>query len=161
MAAEYSANATQTVPANQAVIFSAGPFPCNQGMIFHRPESGNFLLANNAPESCGCTCGCRRRVYETVYGVSFHANIAIPEGGTLGEIQLSVAIDGDADPSSTMLFTPTVVADDFGNVGADVLVRVPSLCGCESVSIRNTSDQAILVQNANIVFTYEGVRRVF
>ena len=156
MAAEYSANAQQTVESNQAVTFTAGPTPCNRGLIFHRGESGNFLLANNAPRDCGCGCG--RRIFETVYAVSFHANIAIPEDGEAEEIQLSITIDGDADPSSTMRVTPTAT-DEFWNVGAEILVSVPSLCGCESVSVRNTGTQAILVQNANIVFTYEGVRR--
>lgn len=161
MAAEYSANARQRVGINHAVVFSAGPVPCNQGLIFHRPESGSFLLANNAPRSCncGCNCGCRR-IYETVYGVSFHANIAVPDDGDVEEIQLAISVDGDADPSSTMRFTPTAV-DEFGNVGAEILVSVPSLCGCESVSVRNISAQDIDVENANIVFTYEGVRRVF
>lgn len=158
MAAEYSANAVQTVPVNGSVLFSAGPCPCNHGLIFHRAESGSFLLASNAPDTAG-SCGCSRRIFETIYGLAFHANIAIPSGGALGEIQLSVAIDGDVDPSSTMRFTPATVADDFGNVSSEILVRIPSLCGCESVSIRNTSAQPILVENANIVFTYEGVRR--
>lgn len=159
MAAEYSANATQTVPSNQAVVFSEGPCPCNRGLIFHRAESGSFLLANNATD-CDCTRGCGRRVYETLYLVAFHANIAVPEDGEAEEIQLALAVDGDIDPSSTMRFTPGETGE-FGNVGAEILVRVPSLCGCESVSVRNASTQDIDVQNANIVFTYQGVRRVF
>ena len=36
----------------------------------------------------------------------------------------------------------------------------PSLCGCESISVRNTSTQAIDVQNANLTISYLGVRRV-
>ena len=160
MAAEYSANSQQTVESNQAVVFPAGPEPCNRGLIFHRAESGNFLLANNAPQGRSCTCGCGgcRQIYETLYAVSFHANVAIPEDGEVEEIQLSISIDGDADPSSTMRVTPTAT-DEFWNVGAEILVSIPSLCGCESVSIRNTSAQAVTVQNANLVFTYQGVRR--
>lgn len=45
-----------------------------------------------------------------------------------------------------------------GNVGADVIVSVPAICRCASVSIRNTSTQAILVQNANLVIGFQGVR---
>ena len=46
MAAEYSANQLQTVPANGSVIFTASPVPCNRGMIYHRDESGLFRLAS-------------------------------------------------------------------------------------------------------------------
>jgi hypothetical protein len=159
MAAEYSANALQTVGVNQPVIFTESPVPCNKGLIFHRDESGTFLLANNAQNCNNCGCGCRR-IYETRYEVAFHANIAIPTGGTVEEIQLAIAIDGVIDPSSVMRITPAAV-EEFGNVGADIIVAVPSLCGCESVSVINSSTQPIEVQNANIVFDYAGVHRVF
>lgn len=162
MAAEYSANALQTVAANAPVIFSESPVPCNRGLIFHRDESGSFLLANNAGNTgCNCGCGCCR-VYETRYQVAFHANISVPgdPAGTVEEIQLALAIDGEIDPSSIMRFTPSAV-NEFGNVGADIIVSVPSLCRCSNVSVRNISTQPINVQNANIVFDYAGVSRVF
>lgn len=161
MAAEYSANALQTVAANGSVIFSESPVPCNRGLIFHRDESGSFLLASNAGNAgCGCGCGCRR-IYSTRYQVAFHANIAVPgtPAGTVEEIQLALAIDGEVDPSSIMRFTPAAV-DEFGNVGADIIVSVPSLCRCSNVSVRNISAQPINVQNANIVFDYAGVSRI-
>lgn len=158
MAAEYSANALQTVNSNQPVIFTESPVPCNRGLIYHRDESGNFLLANNAQNCNNCPCGCRR-IYETRYSVLFSANIAVPTGGTAEEIQLAIAIDGEIDPSSVMSFTPAAV-ETFGNVSKAILVSVPSLCGCESVSVRNISTQPIEVQNANIVFDYAGVQRV-
>ena len=132
---------------------------------FHRDESCSFLLANNVNTgntcNCGCGCGCRR-VYETRYQVAFHANIAVPgtPAGTVEEIQLALAIDGEIDPSSIMRFTPAAV-DEFGNVGADIIVSVPSLCRCSNVSVRNISTQPINVQNANIVFDYAGVARVW
>lgn len=162
MAAEYSANAAQTLEVNAPVIFTESPVPCNRGLIFHRDESGVFQLANNAPVSnCNCSCGCGgcRRIYETLYRVSFHANIAIAEEGEVEPIQLTISINGEPDPSSTMIATPAAVGD-FQNVGAEIFVAVPSLCGCESVSVRNTSTQAIDVQNANILFDYIGIRRV-
>lgn len=158
MAAEYSANALQTVAANQPIIFSESPVPCNRGLIFHRDESGSFLLASNA-NNYYQGCGCCRKVYETRYQVTFHANIAVPTGGTVEEIQLAIAIDGEIDPSSIMRFTPAAV-EEFGNVGADIIVSVPSLCRCSNVSVRNISTQPIEVQNSNIVFDYAGVTRV-
>lgn len=166
MAAEYSANAIQTVEPGLPVIFTESPVPCNRGLVFHRDESGVFQLANNAPASssgcnCGCGCGCNnRRIYETLYRVSFHGNIAISDEGEVEPIQLSISIGGDIDPSSTMISTPAAVGD-FQNVGAEIIVAVPSLCGCVSISVRNTSTQAIDVQNANLTVDYIGIRRVF
>ena len=163
MAAEYSANAPQTVEVNAPVIFTESPVPCNRGLIFHRDESGVFQLANNSPvRNCGRGCGCNgcRKVYETLYRVSFHANIAIAEDGEIEPIQLTISINGEPDPSSTMIATPAAVGD-FQNVGAEIFIAVPSLCGCESISVRNTSTQAIDVQNANLTVDYIGVRRVF
>lgn len=164
MAAEYSANATQVVQINQPVIFTESPVPCNRGLIFHRDESGIFLLSNNAPNSgnCGCGCGCRR-IYETLYQVEFHGNISLPEdpAGTVEPISLAIAINGETDPSSIMTVTVPLVSDTAGdNVGAAIIVAIPSICGCQSVSVRNISTQAINVMNANILFNYVGVRRV-
>ena len=163
MAAEYSANATQVVQPNQATIFTESPVPCNRGLVFHRDESGVFLLANNAStQSCSCGCGCRR-IYETLYQVEFHGNISLPEepAGTVEPISLAIAIGGEIDPSSIMTVTVPLVSDTAGdNVGASIIVPVPSLCGCQNVSVRNISTQAINVMNANIVISYIGVRRV-
>ena len=161
MAAEYSANAVQTVPANGGVIFSESPVPCNRGMIYHRDESSLFRLASprvmGVPcRRCCCCCG----FPEATYQVPFHANIAVPTdpAGTVEEIDLAIFIDGEEDPSSIMSFTPAA-AGDFGNVGADVIVSVPCICGCSSVSVRNISTQPIEVRNANIVFDFAGIRR--
>ena len=146
MSAELSANAAQTVSANSGIIFTETPVPCANGLVYHRDGSSIVRLANRFFRQ-NIMSGWRRN---SNYQVSFHANIAIPTGGTVEEISLAVAIDGEVDPSSTMIFTPAAVGD-FGNVGAEVIVTVPFLCGCSSVSIRNTSNQAITVQNANLV----------
>lgn len=163
MAAEYSANATQVVVANAPVIFTEAPVPCNAGLVFHRDESGVFLLANNAPETdCRCTCGCRR-IYETLYQVSFSANISIPTEpeGTVEPISLALAIGGEVDPSSIMQVTVPLESDVAGDsVSTSIIVAVPSVCGCSNVSVRNTSTQPINVMNANIIFEYVGVRRL-
>lgn len=162
MAAEYSANQLQTVPANGPVIFSASPVPCNRGIIYHRDESGLFRLASPRVMGVSCRrCCCCCGFPESLYSVSFHANIAVPGtpiAGTVEEIQLAVFVDGEEDPSSIMSFTPAAV-DEFGNVGAEILVSVPCICGCSSVSVRNISTQTINVRNANIVFGFEGIRR--
>lgn len=154
MASEYSANLLQTVAPNQSVIFSESPVPCNRGLVFHRDESGLFRVASRT----GCYCGYCGSMPETLYQVGFHANVQIPDGGTVEEISLAISIDGEIDPSSTMIATPTAV-EQFENVGAEIIVAVPCICGCTTVSVRNTSTQDIDVQNANIIFSYLGVRR--
>lgn len=147
MAAEYSANAIQTVASNGSVIFTESPVPCRQGFVYHRDESGLFRLASNAINNPCSRCNAN-------YQVAFHANIQIPTGGTVEPISLAIAIDGEIDPSSEMIFTPAAV-EEFGNVGAEIIVAVPWICRCSTVSVRNTSTQAIEVQNANIVINRE------
>jgi len=159
MAAEYSANAIQTVAAGGSVIFTESPVPCNRGLIYHRDESGAFRLASPTAIGCGCRRGCCCMDYPTAnYQVAFHANIQIPEGGTVEPISLAIAIDGEVDASSIMTITPVAV-EELGNVGADVIVAVPCICRCSSVSVRNVSTQPIEVVNANIVFDFAGVRQ--
>lgn len=159
--AEFSANAVQTVPANGSVIFTEAPVPCTRGLIYHRDESGLFRLAGPRTIGVPCTRRCCCCVFpEADYQVAFHANIAVPgdPAGTVEEIQLALAIDGEIDPSSIMRFTPAAV-DVYGNVGAEVIASVPCICGCSSVSVRNISTQPVNVQNANIVFDFTGIRR--
>lgn len=158
MSAEYSANAIQTVPATGSVIFTESPVACNRGMIYHRDESGLFRLASPRVMGVPCRRCCCCGFPEAVYEVAFHANIAVPEGGTVEEIQTAIFVDGEDDPSSIMSFTPAAV-DEFGNVGADIFVSVPCICGCSSVSVRNISTQPVNVKNANIVFNFAGIRR--
>lgn len=150
MSEEYSANAAQLVPAGASVIFTESPVPCNRGLVYHRDDSGLFRLANKFFRQNMCNC-CRR---STNYIVSFHANIAVPtdQAGTVEAISLALAVDGEIDPSSTMIYVPAAVGD-FGNVGAEILVTVPWICTCSSVSVRNTSTQPITVQNANLVIS--------
>lgn len=151
MGAEYSANAVQTVPVGGSVIFTESPVPCNRGLIYHRDDSGIFRLANRWFRQNILNCWRRHTNYE----VAFHANIAVPEGETVPTspegISLAISIDGAEDPSSTMITTPTVV-DAYDSVGTDIIVTVPCMCSCSSLSVRNTSTIPINIQNANIIF---------
>lgn len=149
MGAEYSANAAQEVPVNGSVVFTESPVPCCRGLIYHRDDTGIFRLANKFFRQNFTQCWRRNTNYE----VAFHANIAVPTEETIPDegISLAIAIDGEIDPSSTMIFVPAAV-EDLGNVGADIVVTVPYLCGCSTVSVRNTSTIPITVQNANLIF---------
>jgi hypothetical protein len=130
MATEYSANAIQTIAPNGSVIFTESPVPCNKGLVYHRDESGLFRLASPTAMGCGCMQRCCCGGMPTAnYVVSFHANIQVPEGGTVEPISLALAIDGEIDPSSEMIFTPAAV-EEFGNVSAEIIVAVPAICRC-------------------------------
>lgn len=148
MAAEFSANAVQVVPVGGSMIFTETPVPCVRGLVYHRDDTGLFRLANRFFRQNVTQCWRRNTNYE----VAFHANIAVPEGSTIPEegISLALVVDGEIDPSSTMIFVPAAV-EDFGNVGADIIVSVPAICSCSSVSVRNTSTIPINVQNANLI----------
>ena len=146
--AEYSANAQQVVNPGEAIVFTEAPIPCNRGLVRHRDDTGSFLLAGYVP-SCGC--GCRNRNQSANYLVDFGANIAVPTGGTVGAISVAVAIDGATLPASTMTVTPAAV-EQFFNVSRAINAAIYRGC-CQTVTIRNTSDQPILVQNANIIIS--------
>lgn len=147
--AEYSANAIQTVAPGESVIFNASPNPCQRGFVKHRDETGNFVLSGWVPNrnnSCGCN-----RARSAEYFVDFGANISIPTGGTPGTISLAIAVDGATIPYTTMQVTPAAVEEPF-NVSRASGVPIWRGC-CQTLTVRNTSDQPIQVANANIVFT--------
>lgn len=145
---EYSANAVQIVNPGETIVFTDTPVPCKRGFVRHRDDSGNFLLSGWTPNRYGCSCNQNKSAN---YLVDFGANIAIPEGGTAGEISVAISIDGATVPASTMVVTPAAVEEYF-NVSRAINVEVWRNC-CETVTVRNTSDQAIEVQNANILFS--------
>jgi len=146
--AEFSLNQLQTVNPGETIIFTGNPVPCTRGLIMHRDDTGTFLLKGYVPRQCGCHC---RRQRTANYLVDFGANIAIPEGGTVGAISVAITIDGATIPSSTMTVTPAAVGQFF-NVSRAINAGVFAGC-CESIAVRNTSDQPILVQNANIIIS--------
>lgn len=133
---EIIANAVQTVQANQNVLFT-DTVTCGNYSIVHRDGSGLVTLR-------GITDQCRAR-----YRASFGANIAIPTGGTVEPIQMAIAIEGEGIASTTMIVTPAA-AEDYFNVFSAIFIDVPRGC-CMTISVKNTSTQAILVQNANLI----------
>ena len=133
---EITANAIQTVEENQNVLFS-DTVVCGSCSMAHRDGSGLVTLR-------GLTTQCRAR-----FKVSFGGNIAIPTGGTVEEISLAISISGEPVASTTMISTPTAV-ESYDNVYSSVFLDVPKGC-CAQISVRNTSGQAISIQNANLI----------
>ena len=133
---ELIANALQTVEAGANVQFTDEVVSgCNS--ILHRAGSGLATLR-------GITNQCRAR-----FRVFFSGNIALPTGGTVEAISLAISVNGEALASTTMIQTPAAV-EEFANVASAVYLDVPAGC-CISVAVRNTSTQAIDVQNANLI----------
>ena len=138
--AEYLAVASQEVAANGNVVFTNTAVK-GSNCIQHREGSGIVTLR-------GLTNQCRAR-----YFVDFSANIAVPTGGTAGEISLAIAISGEPVLSSQMISTPAAVAQ-FNNVSTGIYVDVLKGC-CLNIAVENTSGVAIDVANANLVVTRE------
>ena len=138
MAAEYSYPLVQTVAEDENIIFLDGERACRKGYITHRSGSGVFRL-----KGAGNAC-------KTVYRVTFNANIAVAEGGTVGAISVALQEDGETLQNAVATVTPTV-AEAFFNVSLTTFIIIPCGC-CVTVSVENISDgTAIEVENANII----------
>lgn len=134
--AEFTAVALQNVAENQNIQFTETPV-CGNCSIVHREGSGLVTLR-------GLTNQCRAR-----FRVFFSGNIAIPTGGTVGPISLAISINGEPVSSTNMIVTPAA-AEEFQNVASAVFLDIPAGC-CSQISVKNTSSQAIDVQNANLI----------
>lgn len=147
MAAEYLANAVQEIALNAPAIFTAS-IPCTRGYVYHEDETGVFIL-RGITQQCFAT-----------YQVVFNGNIAIPEGGTVpdGGIAIAIAVNGEPRLTSRAIFVPAA-AEDYGNVTSTAIIKVPKGC-CFSLSVEAVPASAdptvtpapvIEMQNANLV----------
>ena len=134
--AEFTNVELQTVALGGNVIFDETPI-CPTRCITHREGSGIVRL--NGAYGNG-----RAR-----FLVSFSGNIQIPTGGTVEEISVAIAVDGEPLLATQMIVTPAAV-ENFFNVSAQTYIDVPCNC-CVTVAVENTSTQAIEVQNANLI----------
>lgn len=136
--AEFSATYVQQVAANANAVFTETPVE-PKACIVHREGSGIVTLR-------GMTNQCYAR-----YLVVFSGNIAIPTGGTVGEISVAISVNGEALGPSTATVTPAAV-DNFFNVSAFAYVEVPKGC-CVTIGVKNVNTQTIEVSNANLAVT--------
>ena len=137
--AEYSYPLVQTIAEDENVIFLDGDRCCKKGYITHRSGSGVFRL-----KGAGNAC-------KTVYRVTFNANIAVAEGGTVGAISVALQEDGETLQNAVATVTPAAIGDFF-NVSLTTFIVIPCGC-CVTVSVENISDgTAIDVTNSNIIF---------
>ena len=133
---EITANSVQTVATGQNILYTDTVVAGNQ-CILHREGSGIVKLR-------GLTNQCRAR-----FKITFNGNIAIPTRGTVGAISAAIAISGEPVAATNMIVTPAA-GENYFNIASVTFVDVPSGC-CTDISVKNTSTQDILVQNANFI----------
>lgn len=148
MAAEYLANAPQSVALNAPVIFTAS-IPCRKGFVYHEDETGIFTLRGivNNPSACFAT-----------YRVTYNGNVAIPTGGAVTPVAVALTVSGEPRLTSRAIYTPAAV-EDFGNLTSTAIIKVPRGC-CFNLSVEYvqatddptvTPTPIITVQNSNLV----------
>ena len=128
--AEFVYNEVQLVQPGAAAQLNT-TIGCNKGYVLHRAGSGILTLRGIVNNPCARFAR---------YRVAYDGNIAVPEGGTAGEIQLALAIDGEVVPTSIAAATPTAV-NAYWNVSGFAIIDVPSGC-CYTISVENASVSA-------------------
>lgn len=144
MAAEYLANAQQSIALNAPAIFTAS-IPCRRGYVYHEDETGIFILRGITNGQCYAT-----------YKVAFNGNISIADGGAVSPIAVAITVNGEPRPTSRAVITPAA-AGDFGNVTSTAIIKVPKGC-CFSLSVEyvsadptTTPTPVIVAENLNLV----------
>ena len=133
---EITANSVQTVATGQNILYTDTVVAGNQ-CILHREGSGIVKLR-------GLTNQCRAR-----FKITFNGTIAIPTNGTVVAISAAIAISGEPVAATNMIVAPAA-GENYFNIASVTFVDVPSGC-CTDISVKNTSTQNILVQNANLI----------
>ena len=148
--AEFIYNEVQLIQPGAAAVLNTA-IGCNRGYVIHRAGSGILTLRGIVNNPCARFAR---------YRVAYDGNIAVPEGGTPGEIQLALAIGGEIVPTSIAAATPTV-ADAYWNVSGFAIIDVPAGC-CYTVSVENASESedpattpasALNLRNLNVEVT--------
>ena len=147
MAAEYLANAVQSVSLNAPIIFSAS-IPCTKGYVYHEDETGIFTLRGIVnSNACFAT-----------YRVTYNGNAAIATGGAVTPIALCLVVNGEPRVTSRAIYTPTTL-ETYGNLTSTAIIKVPRGC-CFTLSVEyvQATDDAtvtptpvITVENSNLV----------
>lgn len=129
--AEFGYNELQTVqPGAGALLNTIRPCTRRPQLVMHEDENPLIYL-----RGAGCN-PCSVADYE----VEWKANIAVPEGGTVGEIQMALAVDGQIIPLTIGAATPAAV-EQFWEVSGTKTIRINFGC-CPSLSVVNASVSA-------------------
>lgn len=152
--AEYGYNEVQTVqPGAGAILQDVRPCMRCPQLVVHDNLSPNLVLRGIVRNTNCCNP-------KAQYTVAFAGNIAVPEGGTAGEIQLAISVGGYTRPLTISAVTPAA-AGDYWHVGGDTTIDVPAGC-CTEIAIVNASVSetpatvpapAINIRNLNVRVT--------
>lgn len=115
----------------------------------------NVTANAEVPFNRAIGCGCNER-YESntntltllkpgKYMVTATANIAIPTGGTVGDISVALTSNGSVIAGTTATVTPAAV-EEFQNVATQTVLTVYP-CGNKTVGLRAITDLDINNQN--------------
>lgn len=146
--AEYTNPNVQTIAPGESAIFTIATIPCTAGLVRWRAGSGAFNLSGRTFRRSTCCCN---RNNAAIYDVRFGANVAIPTGGTVAPISVSLALDGVTLPETTSITTPTAV-DAYDNLNWISTIPIWNGC-CSTLTVRNTGTTPINMQNATISFS--------
>ena len=149
--AEYGYNDAQDLQPGQAAILQ-DIIPCNKcpQLVVHDNMTPNLNLRGIVRNTACCNPKAK-------YRVAFTGNMAVAEGGTAGEIQLALSVNGYVRPFTISAATPAATGD-FWHAGGDTVIDVPSGC-CTTVTVVNASVSAtpattpaptITVRNLNV-----------
>lgn len=133
MAVEYVALTQEVAPGANIVFAASIPEYGSRGI---RRRAGSGIVGIR-----GTQCGATRLA-------RFSGNIAIPTGGTVGEISAAITLDGEPLTASEMVVTPAAV-EQFWNISSQALFVGD--CCCDTIAVRNTSDQPITVRSGNLI----------
>ena len=136
--AEYVYAAVQEV-AYQTPALLTTRIPCNKGLVYH--DNGSGLVTITGKVNTPCARFMR-------YDIAYECNIAVPTGGTVGEIDLAITVNGEPVPISVGASTPTV-ADAYFNVSGGMTIDVPRTVDY-TIAIENTSVTAEPINVRNL-----------
>lgn len=128
-------SAVQEVAVNGGVVFGA-PRIRTGCTVRHENGTARFVLLRPG-----------------IYQVLFVGNIAVPDGGTVQEIDVGLSVDGELINGTEAAYTPAAV-NEYGNVTVAALVRVYGCGNCDSnvgIAIVNSTDIQINVRDANLI----------
>ena len=131
--AEFINSVNQTVAVNGNVLFDTTVVePCQ--VVTHRKGSGIFNIKGGHK-----------------FIVAFSANLAGATAET--ELDLAIAVNGEAIPYTTVASTPAVV-DLFNSVSVVTEIATPCNC-CTQISIKNIGTTPVTVASANLALVRE------
>lgn len=130
--ADFVTQGTQVVTADDNITFASNRIPSRCRNIRHEAQSGRIVLLPG------------------LYRVNFNANFT---AAAESEVIFEITQDGEGIPGGVI--HTNIAAGEYANGAATVEVRVSGPC-CTTLTIHNTGDDVITVENANLVVSRVG-----